>query len=304
MKMNKIKKIIQKKSIEKRKKNANKNKNARIARIYRQCMICLKRDYADRLEKYSLEKSGCYWKLPVGYQGSHWTHFKRLPASLMRNVMRGELIEKTIPSKGRENDIKYKWKVHNMLNEKNFAEEVCLTNPTNPFFGGRVDGMVFTKRKKVLVEFKGVTREQFIVGNKFADQTPAIMQIALYSYITGWKDVILVYGVQKNFDIVVKTKYFTSRMIRALEKDILKLRHGLWINAFVLDILIWKILGFKNIAHTRLSKKLKNKLRDASEWLIPKVLAIQVASDLPGNYKNIVFPKLKGTTIYYDDFEL
>lgn len=303
MKIKSIKKM-QKTCAGNREKKKKRLEILKTARLFKKSMRCIEEHWADRLEKYSMEGSGCYWKLPVGYKGSLWTHFKRLPASLLKNVMDRVHIKKTVERGGRETDIRNAWKSHNGLNEQKFAEEVCLTNPTNPFFGGRVDGVVFTKKKKVLVEFKGVTTEQFIVGNEFAEQTPAIMQIAFYSYITGWKDVILVFGVKENDVIVVKTRYFTARSLKVLEKDILTLRHGLWIEAFTKDILIWKILGANNIQYSRFSVELKKKLRGESEWLIPEVLKIQKGADSSKGYKNIIFPKLEKTSILYEDFEL
>lgn len=149
------------------------------------------------IEEYSQRNTGCSWDVHCG--DGAWDGllpgYKRLQASTIHSVLHGHPLEKHRGSStGRESEVK--GILRGILPKGCYLEEATLCFEVFPFISGWVDFIVQEEDGSfVMVEAKGlISNSRWELTEEFKDLWPELCQLFLYSYLTGMKDCVLVWG--------------------------------------------------------------------------------------------------------------
>lgn len=295
-------------------------KNASGARLLylamvRQIMEVLE----DRLEQYLDPRSHCTWILKTITGPPRLQNIKRISGSLLKNVMDNLPLKKTRGNAGYEAPLREDWEYYQDLGGKNYLKEVGICLPSNPFFSGILDGILKIDDSWVIVEFKGFIEDQKVQEN-FGAESTVMTQIIFYSFLLGWKDVILVYGVKDNAqkkinntlpygkrDAVIRSVRFNFSETKPHDKELKKMSKNFFLKKFVNEILVWKLMTTENrkLGH----KNNKNFEKNFKRQTAPILKAVKAFIRKMKKRKlymagSVIYPALENCKIDLGDFEI
>lgn len=251
--------------IKKQKKHLNRTRGAAVARgnqllgyvkthIARINTLLQEEGHVEilrRLTLYTKAKNLCNWDLGVhirsGKKNASDDHIKRINASQIHQVSAGERKIKFVGHGSREAEIKEKWLEQFGFDGTVFVDEVPICRPDMPLLCGRMDGLMKINGRIVIIEFKGVLKKTpCVVKKEFKDNPKEIQQCIFYSFLNDWKDVLLVYGLQKP-NLKIFTKFLNFSVLKPFKRELEEASNDYFLSYFTENILLWKLLEVRQV---------------------------------------------------------